>query len=52
MSIIWIAVANAVVWVAISVLLIARMQNARRLEAQIERVEAAVAETTADASIG
>jgi hypothetical protein len=48
MSLIGIAIANAVLWGTIIVLLLVRMQNARRLEEQIERVEATVDETTPD----
>ena len=50
MTVIWIAIANAILWGVIIALLIARMQDARRLEDQIERVEAAVIEAGADNS--
>lgn len=48
MTVIWIAIANAILWGVIIVLLIVRMQDARRLEEQIERVEAAVIEAGAE----
>jgi hypothetical protein len=52
MSVVGIAIANAVLWSVIIAVLLIRMQDARQLEEQIERVEAAVAETTPDAANG